>query len=449
MWNHKIVASGVAIMAVAIAGACADTPPTEPRIGDDSPALFGGATQDPQSYDGTLDAAFVRVAEAVPGFGGFFRDEAGVGYVYMRSDIQTMSNADALRALSGHLQQMGVDAEVAQQLNVLAAQYDFIQLDAMHRRVTNVLSLQGVVYTDADEAINRVAVGVTNPTAAAAVERAIAMLGVPREAVVIRETAPIQLMQTLRDHTRPTAGGLQINYPGHLCTLGFNVRSPEAPNVHGFVTASHCSAVWGGVDNSPYFQPLSTDANSFLGNEVHDVPFFTGGPCPVGRRCRWSDVNGVRYAPGVSNAFARIYRTRDIFSVTIDPVNPMFNIVAELAFPMVGDSLYKIGRTTGWTRAVVSASCVNTNVEGPGFTETFLCQEHAVSSPGGVLPGDSGAPVFFRFPAGFQTVRLMGLLWGATTEGDLWAFSAMNEIRFENPPPPGHTWRTFPPPPAP
>jgi hypothetical protein len=443
MRNRNAVVSGMALFAVAITGACVDSPPTEPRAGADVPSIFGSPVANRASHDGTLDAVFARIAGVVPGFGGYFYDDARVLNIYLHPGMQTMATPAALQALRGHLEGMGVSAADLQGARVLEAQYDFAQLAAMHRQVSPVLGLEGVVYTDADEAVNRVAVGVTNPTAAAAVERAIAMLGVPREAVVIRETAPIHLMQSLRDYTRPVAGGLQINFPSHLCTMGFNVRSVDRPQVQGFVGASHCSAVWGGVAFTPYYQPLGTMPNSRLGIEVHDPPFFTGAPCPVGRRCRWSDTNGVRYDQGVNIAFGSIYRTADLFSVTIDPNNRMFNIVAELQFPFVGDTVHKVGRTSGWTTGVVSGTCVDTNVQGVIYDQTFLCQEHVSSNPGHVLPGDSGSPVFHPFPAGqLQNVRLNGLLWGATVEGNLWAFSAMSEIRFEHSPPQG--WITFP-----
>jgi hypothetical protein len=64
-------------------------------------------------------------------------------------------------------------------------------------------------------------------------------LGIPEAAVVIRFAA------TLRDQVRPIVGGLQINSPGFLCTLGFNaVRAAQ----NTFITNSHCTNKQGGTE---------------------------------------------------------------------------------------------------------------------------------------------------------------------------------------------------------
>jgi hypothetical protein len=40
--------------------------------------------------------------------------------------------------------------------------------------------------------------------------------------------------------------------------------------------------------------------NSFIGVEVYDPPFFAGGLCPDGWRCRFSDAAGALYNGGVN-----------------------------------------------------------------------------------------------------------------------------------------------------
>jgi hypothetical protein len=437
MLNQKRVVAGLALASVVIAGACSETVPTEPRaLVPDEASLFG-APADPQSHR-SRDSHLVRLAEEVPGYGGHFYDEAGQLNIYMKGAVP-MRTASALR--SG-LQPFGVDME-AQPVRMLAGQYTFAELDGMHQRASAVLGIGGVVYTDVDDMLNRLAIGVENSAAAADVRNALDVLGVPAAAVVIRETEPIVPMQTLRDRVRPVAGGLQINFPGFLCTLGFNVRSPERPNVHGFVTNSHCTNNRGTVDNTPYWQPSGSVASpadpNFIGTEVHDLPFFTGGSCPAGRLCRWSDSAGGRYAPGINNIFARIYRTTGVNtgSLAIDPANPMFTITAERPFPNIGDTMHKVGRTTGWTSGTVSQSCANTNVSGTNIT--MLCQEHVSGASGIVAGGDSGSGVFDNVVG--NNVRLVGLLWGGGA--NVFVFSAMSEVRFENTPPSGLSWRTF------
>jgi hypothetical protein len=270
------------------------------------------------------------------------------------------------------------------------------------------------------------------------VEHALAMLEVPREAVIIDITEPEYPMQGLRDRVRPVAGGLQINFPGFICTLGFNVRSPQAPNVHGFVTNSHCTAVRGQVTNTPYWQPSGSAPNpgdpNFIGTEAFDPPFFTDAPCPSpANLCRWSDAAGVRYAPGIANAFGQIYRPTAIGSLVIDPATPRFDITAERPRTLVGDSVHKVGRTTGWSHGTTIAACVNVGVAGTTPQQVMLCQDRFSMTPG-TQGGDSGSPMFQRI--GPNEVRLVGILWGTTT------FSPMENVRFENQGP--APWITFP-----
>jgi hypothetical protein len=452
MWNRKAAVSGLGIFAVAIAGACADAPPTEPRSSDSELAQLFGVPADPAShlFEGG-DAHLARIAEEVPGFGGFFFDENRVLNIYMQGGARPMA-ADALR---GGLEVMGVSAADLQGARILEAQYNFAELAAMHRQVVPVLGLEGVVYTDADEAINRIAIGVENARAADAVRRAVAQAGLPAGAVVIREVEPIHFMQTLQQRVRPVAGGLQINFPGFLCTLGFNVRSPGAPQVQGFVTNSHCTNnqwQFNPAAPTPYAQPSGValcPGGDCIGFEAHDAPGTTGGACPAGRICRNSDAAGVRYIDGVANAFARIYRTTGFNSLTIDAANPMFSIVAEAATNLaVGDSVHKVGRTTGWTRGVVTASCSNTNVGGTNFT--VFCQDIVTGPTNSVAGGDSGSGTWTPAPLGqFANVRLNGILWGGSGS-TVFVYSPMQRVRMDNPPPnPANPWRTFPPPPAP
>jgi hypothetical protein len=452
-WKRTALFPGATILAVAFVTGCADVPPTEPTL-EEGDVLFGGGVAE---HLPTLDEEFVRISREIPGFGGWYYDASGRLNVVMAPAAPSLSATEMRSRLAANLTALGEDAAAAQTAVVKAGQYDFAALDAMHRQVMNVLGIPGVVYTDADEVANRVAVGVSNATAAEAVQHAVGMLGVPREAVVVRTTSPVQAMvgqpgtmtnHTLRDRIRPTAGGLEVT-GAFVCTLGFNVRSPTHP-AQGFVTSHHCTQTPGAVTGQVFWQPTSAAGNR-IGWEVRDTAFFTGGSCPAGRRCRRSDSAGIRYDAGVSNAFARIFRTTGVNtgSLEIDPANPMFNITAERSFPSVGNTMHKVGRGTGWTSGTVSQSCVAINLD-PDIT--YQCQEITTGAAGIMGPGDAGAPVFEPFPAGqLAEVRLVGMAWGSIgADGFVW--SAMIEIRANNPARPaaqGGAWRTFPPPPAP
>jgi hypothetical protein len=445
MSNRNLPLCALAVAALALAAACADAPLLEPiPAAPAGPSLFGAPPPNPESFDGTLDHDFVRIAQENPGFGGLYRDEAG-------DLVVVMAGAGTMTARLGiSLQRLGVDV-AAQPVRVVAGQYDFIELDAMTRRVMQVLALDDVVYVD--EKANRVGIGVATAAARAAVEHAVGMLGLPSEAVIISDTEPFRPMW-LNQKQRPVAGGLRIDLPGgRSCSLGFNVRHPSWPHVHGFVTASHCTNFpYRGPTNTgpvgtPYWQIAPSD---FIGTEAYDAPHF---PCSqfyppwTPLRCRWSDAASVSYAPGVDNAFGRIYRTMGFGSNQINVTNPFFFITNESegggpppypppTGPHVGDPVHKVGHVTGWTRAVVNRTCVHLNPQRSYFPNfRLLCQYTAHDLDGtDVGEGDSGAPVFSP-PSPESYVTLHGILWGGRPGSNEFAFSGMRGIRFENPPP--------------
>lgn len=73
-----------------------------------------------------------------------------------------------------------------------------------------------------------------------------------------------------------------------ICTLDFNaIRS----KIYGYVTNSHCITTQGGSDNMDFHRTDDawwTEGNK-VGDGIADPQYFTGGVCPSGRRCRYSD----------------------------------------------------------------------------------------------------------------------------------------------------------------
>lgn len=446
MGNRKAATCG--LMALLLLAACADLPPTQPLIGPEEAInpFLAAAPPAPQAPWG-LDGELAALAREVPGFGGMFYDEAGRLNVYL-AGVQPLAAGDVAARLLPRLQARGL--ATAAEVVVREGEYDFLQLSRWHQQALGVFDVGGVVFTDADERSNRLRIGLESRVSPAAVEQRLAELGIPREAVILEEAEPIVPMvarvanadvpmsgHTLRDRVRPVAGGLQINFPGFLCTLGFSARARGIPGTY-FTTNSHCTAERGTVTGTPYWQPLSSVPNSFIGTEIHDPPFFTGGIfCPQGWRCRFSDAAGARYASGVDVAFGSIYRTLSPGTTTpgsleIDPATPRFRIVGEVAFPLAGQTVHKVGRTTGWTQGSVLATCVFTSVINTNIL--ILCQDFVRA---GVGSGDSGSPVFERIGTG-NDVRLHGILWGAGGS-DLYVFTAMENLRLEFP----GNWRPF------
>jgi hypothetical protein len=465
MSNRTAAVSTLALAAVALTGACSEVPPTEPfSLGEAEVSLFAAPSDEVRrTFTGTLDHEFVRIAREIPGFGGFYYDESGTLNVVMAPVVSPMSSAEVRSRLTPRLAAMGQPAEAAQGAVMRPGRYDFAQLFEMRRRVDQVVwSLGGVVFTDADEKANRVAIGVEDAAAAASVEQAMAMAGIPREAVILHETTPLHFPNgaseaaptsghSLQDLVRPVAGGLRLESSGYIseCTIGFNVRSPEAPSVHGFLMHTFCTThlLGTGPMGTSFWQPSPSLPGSFIGTEVHDAATFTGDPCPpapAGVSCRWSFAAGGRYAPGVPNAFGRIYRTTGVNtgSLVIDPLRPMFEILGEPPSLVVGHALHTVGAGGGWAQRTLDRTCLTLGLPlpDPAPAVLVLCQSQARGED--LHPVDHGGPVFAR--EGEGGVGLIGLV--GTSSSDLTpgiTFSPMAQIRLENPPPAGRTWRTF------
>jgi len=383
----------------------------------DVPGPAAPAAPLPETLPSAIPSPMDVVAREVPAFGGFFLDANGTPTAYLTDASQ---RARLERALAPVLREHGLDVA---QLQIRVGAFRHEELQRWFTDATpEVLNLPGVVFIDNDEANNRILIGVEHPGAAGLARAAAARLGVPHAAVEVVQTEPFVPAATLRERHRPVRGGLQIHFSSFLCTLGFNaVRSGQ----NSFITNSHCTATQGGVENTQYFQPTSSVDPTPIGVEVADPTYFTGSPCPSGRRCRYSDSSRARYNSGISFDLGGIARTasRGRFSGSLEVVG-FFNITAERANPIAGSTVNKVGRTTGWTYGTVTNTCVNVSVSGTNITQ--LCQSLVNAGVGG---GDSGSPVFEW--NGGSNVTLVGILWGGSTSGTQFVFSPMSGIERE------------------
>ncbi len=291
-----------------------------------------------------------------------------------------------------------------------------------------VLALPATVLAYHDEARGRLVFGIEHAGAAPAVRAALARLGIPSSAFTIEETEPIYQLATLRDRWRPTINGVQLHFGNYLCSLGFNADDAAERSL---VTASHCTNKQGGVEGTQYYQPTSTVDPTVVATEVEDPTYFRGGPCPRGRKCRYSDSARARYGADVAS-------TRGSIAATSGPNNGSLVVTGSFAvtsqddatssFPR-GLTVNKVGRTTGWTQGNVTATCVNTNVSGTNITQ--LCQTFVENPNGAVVVqgGDSGSGVF-RI-TGASSTQLVGILWGGNGSGTQFVFSPLKQVEDE------------------
>jgi hypothetical protein len=309
---------------------------------------------------------------------------------------------------------------------VVEGRYGWQQLQRWQEDASvEALAVPGAVFVDNDETRNRVLIGVSDPGAEGGIRAATARARIPDDAVVIERADPIIQVATLQNVVdRPVRAGVQINFPGFLCSVGFNATSGTQKS---FITASHCTSTQGGVENTPYWQPLQSSQPTQIATEVADPVYQRRiAGCPSGRRCRVSDAARAAYINGANQALGAIAQTSGpnngsltitgTFSITSDDCTGTLGGCLH-----VGNTVNKVGRTTGWTSGAITNTCVNTGVSGTNIVQ--LCQTFVSAGVGG---GDSGSDVF-QVTSG-TSVKLAGILWGGNSAGTLFVFSPLANV---------------------
>ncbi len=401
----------------------------------------------------STDAKLLKISEGMPGFGGMFFDEHGYLNIYLAEDVKNLSAASreerttqakaAITAVFGEefltqgrsqRPRQGEKTLPSQspRIILLKGDYEIGQLVEWRASMSRVLELPGTVLTDLDERRNRVKIGIESSAPRKEVEAALDQLGIPRKAVVIEVTKPIRFHATLRSKFRSMPGGVQVEadtgvFAFNICTMGFNaIRS----GINGFVTNSHCTDTQGGSESTDFHQPDDPlFSGNKVGDEIADPTYSTGGACPSGRRCRFSDSAFIDYTISRGRNIARTTGW-NTGSLTVNSSNPRLTIVGETSNWVDGSELDKIGRTTGWTYGRVNGTCQTINVADSNVTlfcqyrvNRILGQTHTMSDN-----GDSGSPVFRWLGS---TVSLSGILWGGPDDGSAFVFSPINQVEQE------------------
>ncbi len=397
------IARGFGIFAfMTISSACSDFDALGSPIGPE-PA---SSANPPEPFLPGIDGEFARIAKDVPGFGGLHFDEDGAPVVAMRAGGRRDL---AQRAVEPILRGRG---RATSEIRYRTVEFDFLQLAEWRRHFPAIQSIEGVASTGIDERGNRLQIGVVDARAEGLVRAKLHDLGVPNGAVQISLTTMPRLFQSINTSKfRPVPGGVKIAFQlgnsESFCTLGFNAYTYGELDMK-FLTNSHCTSVMGAVDYRNFYNPVLHSTNR-VGVEVKDPPFLTGGACPSGFQCRYSDAAVVTYyeATGQIGKLARTTQrsTTSSGAKTINTASPRIDVVNTFDWPYIGETLDKVGVTSGWTTGQVFESCTDMNA---GNGKWLWCQYKVAA---GAWYGDSGSPVFYYYP-NQNWATLAGILWG-------------------------------------
>jgi len=440
----------VAIAIGATIVSCADdspeplSPGLEPRklhsiqaLGESVLAPFGAQPSTNPNLQGSASA---RLASKVPGFGGAFVDHRRkvlVVYLVPGTDVSAAGSVIRADLIAHGRAELGVD--------ILPGRFAFA--DLVKWRNALVLGYkQGVLLGEIDERSQQVRIGVVGESARVLVSARAQQLAIPEGAVNVHVTKIPEPYATLRSAIRPMPAGMQIvgsfeQDGAHYeltCTYGPNVTYDGSAHM---VVNSHCTQVGtlGGLIGALMYQPGDREFDRY-GTEVQDpARSSTLYGCPSGELCRYSDAALVRanascYLCDPRTDLGAIARTVQRVTLPtvyglldIDDANPRINLTGILSSLYVGDTLDKVGRTTGWSAGeVTSTSSTISLADG-----TRLDNVTVRAGSGG---GDSGSPVVFKTSAG--EYMLAGILWGGIRDynsesGTTFYYSKWSQVDYE------------------
>lgn len=363
----------------------------------------------------------LRLEADVPTFGGLYFD--GKGRV-----VLLLTDLGNPRVATVHLRQhmagwlLPTEArhlvDTDQGVVIQQAQFRFSSLVSWSKQLARDPSLRqyGMVSLDADEARNRIAIGLVDLSSKDRLLASAARLGIPTEAIVITPDQASMPSSDLRDNKRPTGAGVQVEN-ALWCSLGWNVT--DALERVGFLTAGHClsfPATGQGGLGATFGQPTT---GAPIGTVVMNAPWNRTDPECLGYPlCTAADALFVQYS-SPSNGQKRVAHTEYYGennakgSITFNAGFSWYNNVSYPYFPYAGLSVDKVGRSTGWTRGVVGQTCVTREFRKTGDPATWwrlLCANSVTGARFG--QGDSGGPVFFAASTFFDYIQPLGIALG-------------------------------------
>lgn len=397
----------------------------------------------------SLDENFAEVARIEPLFAGIYVD--GDALVYRLATKGERITEDQQRAVVAAVDRIFGETfarfETAPR-RFETAPFAMADLTRWHVAMIPLQQLKGFVFSDLDERRSMLVLATREGTDLGPFREAMQELRIPLEAVVFETHAPVQRLADLRDRERPLMGGMQIGVGGFgRCTASLYFNFLGHPNfVRGMITNSHCGGNQGEMTGHRFTQPGGgLFGSNYIATEVADPPYnITHAQCGPGRMCRRSDSLAAHVDPPTDIGRGLIARIGSWGSQTISSVDPDYQASWLAWFPLSGEIVTKVGRTTGKTAGMIGSTCSPVIVGEPDGSDsgiTMVCQYRVspvANVAGGLTPivgaGDSGSPVFALpsnpvTPNTIHAVYLHGILWGGPEDGSSFSFSsALNTL---------------------
>jgi hypothetical protein len=360
--------------------------------------IFAGAhqvrSQEPPARN--LDEAFARVSREVPAFAGLWKD--GESLVIALTDTSSRITEQVLPVIRAVFRGRSV---LPDRVRFIQVQHSFTNLQEARRRARDLLSDESATLIDVDERQNRLVIGIADLHQEEAVRERLITMGIEEKLVRIEQVAPFKPLGDigyLQSRVRPLVAGIEVdNESGGSGTLGLVLKRNGQ---RGFITSSHGTSIQGGVEGTVFFQVDRTEPEDRIGVETVDPFYFnhSANPdCPSGRVCRFSDVaffsldETVMAKRGVIAAWSWPYGSY-----------PEQKVVGIVPITLCGETLLKMGKTTGRTGGEVTRTCAD--LDSTSSNVTLLCQDIIDH---GSEEGNSGSPVYSFSPT--NQVKFHGL----------------------------------------
>ena len=357
-------------------------------------------------------------------FGGFYVDSTNpsVVQVWFTGDEPTDDAAARVLTEVNRLWSRDFTSTTAHQTD-----YTIIQLKRWFDAVVSDPG-ESIEAVDLDESANRLALygpDLEDATVAAIKDHAFG-LGVPTEAISVKQVGadlepptpdPVPGARRSSDATEqavpigeqrlnralnPFVGGAEIKGGGVACTATMTVAfvNEGGDDESGFLTGDHCGVVsttWRayGTGSTGDRKVGVTARTAQGGNRNIDIAY-----------ANWDSPEGVELGVGfiarpVEENTAKKGATKTQRS--LDPDHPYFE-VSGIRRPVSGETVHKVGRSSGWTTGEIRGTCVaQVSIGEPARS---VCSADGFSMH--IMGGDSGSPVFAIEPDG--RVSILGIV---------------------------------------